>query len=69
MKLITNWRQTWRFFSVWAMGAAGSVQTAWLAIPEEMKARIPDDWVNVITLALLVLGVAGRMVRQDDKQG
>lgn len=69
MKLITNWRQTWRFFSIWAMTATGAIQAAWLGIPEGMKRSIPDDWINAVSLALLVLGVIGRMVKQDDKQG
>ncbi len=67
MRLVKDWRQTWRYFSVWSMTATGAIQAAWLAIPEGMKASLPDNLVNAVSLVLLALGVIGRMVKQDDK--
>jgi hypothetical protein len=64
IKLIYNWRQCWRMVSVQAMTLAGAIQGAWLFIPEDMKASIPSTVVQWVTLALLGLGVAGRLVQQ-----
>ena len=64
MQLIPNWRQAWRMFSVQAMTLAGALQGAWLAIPPDLKAHVPDGLVYVVTLAILALGVIGRLVVQ-----
>jgi hypothetical protein len=65
MTLIENWRTCWRMLSVQAMTLAGAIQGAWLFIPEDMKASIPPNVVQWLTMALLALGVAGRLVKQE----
>ena len=64
MKLIANWKKAWRMLSVQAMALAGAVQGAWLFIPTDMRDSIPANVVQGVTIALLVLGVAGRLVDQ-----
>jgi len=64
MKLIPNWKKSWRMVSVQAMTLAGAIQGAWMFIPEDMKASISPSIVQGVTVALLVLGIAGRMVDQ-----
>lgn len=64
MRLVKDWRQTWRYFSVWAMTVTAAIQGAWAAIPVDMKTAIPDTLINLISIGLLVLGVAGRLVVQ-----
>ena len=64
MKLVTNARQSWRWFSVQAMTVAVALQGAWMAIPDDLKSRVPDDLVNALTMGILVLGVIGRFVPQ-----
>lgn len=49
---------------MWCMTIAGAVQASWLFIPDEMKASLPLDIVQSVTIALMVLGVAGRLVKQ-----
>lgn len=65
MRLIDDWQKAWRMFSVQSMVAAGAIQGAWVFLPPEMIASIPDGWVRAITVALLALGVIGRLVRQS----
>jgi hypothetical protein len=65
MQAIPNWKQCWRMLSVQAMTLAGAIQGAWLFIPEDLKASIPDNVVQWVTLSLLSLGVLGRLVKQD----
>lgn len=65
MKLVDDFKSAYRWFSVQAMVIAGAIQGAWLMIPEDMKASIPTNIVQTVTLVLLVLGVAGRLVKQS----
>jgi hypothetical protein len=65
MQAVSNWRECWRMLSVQAMTLAGAIQGAWLFIPEDLKASIPDNVVQWVTLSLLSLGVLGRLVKQD----
>lgn len=64
MKLIDEAGKCWRMFSVQAMVLAGAIQGAWVFIPPEMQATIPEHWLRIVTIALLVLGVVGRLVDQ-----
>jgi len=64
MKLIHNWRRAWRMLSVQMMAAAAALQAAWETNPEAVKAVLPPSWVPYITVGLLVLGIAGRVVQQ-----
>jgi len=64
MKLVDNAGRWWRWLSMQAMGAAVALQGAWVFIPDDLKARAGDDLANWVTVALLVLGMIGRMVKQ-----
>ena len=64
MKLIDNWRQAWRWFSVQSMLIAGAIQTTWLTLPADLKDTIPVGWVLGVAVAVLVLGVIGRLIDQ-----
>ena len=64
MKLITEWRRAYRMFSVQLMAVAAVLQVAWTEHPEIIRAVVPDAWVPYITAGLLVLGIAGRLIKQ-----
>jgi hypothetical protein len=64
MKLVDDAKQAWKWFSIQAMTLAGAIQGAWLLIPDDMKTSIPQGIIQWITLLLLILGVAGRVVDQ-----
>jgi hypothetical protein len=68
MKLIDNACDAWKWFSVQAMGWAIAIQGAWLAMPPELKTRVPADWVDALTVAILVLGIVGRLVDQGGRK-
>lgn len=67
MRLVDDARKAWRWFSVQAMFVAFVLQGAWEALPPDMKASIPQQYVTYITLFLLAMGIAGRLVKQGDK--
>ena len=68
MKLIANWRKAYRMLSVKSMAVATAIQGAWVVLPEDMKATVPPHSVYWITMALLVFGIAGRLVAQPKVQ-
>ena len=67
MKLVPEARRAWRWFSVQSMTLAGSLQGAWLAVPDDLRANVPKHLVHWITIALLVAGIVGRLVQQTPK--
>jgi hypothetical protein len=69
MKLIKDARRAWRFFSVQAMALAGALQGAWLAMPPDLQSRVPGDIVDGLTVAILALGIVGRLVDQGGGNG
>lgn len=64
MKLVPEARKAWRWFSVQAMAWALAIQGAWATVPEDMKASVPAGLVHWLTIGLLALGIAGRLVKQ-----
>lgn len=63
-QLVSDWRDCWRWFSIQAMAAALALQSAWMALPDDLRGTLPEPWTQIFTIALLVLGVAGRLVDQ-----
>jgi hypothetical protein len=47
MKLIEEWRQAWRYTSVWASGAGIGVLTAWNMMPMAVRDQVPD-WIEAL---------------------
>jgi hypothetical protein len=62
--LIPEWRRAWRMFSVQAMTGAAALLGAWEVVPADLKAQLPPGLVHGVSIALLVLGIAGRLVTQ-----
>jgi len=65
MKIIPNARRAWRWFSVQAMAAALAIEAAWANLPLDLKGSIPESAVTYGTMALLALGIIGRLVQQE----
>ena len=67
MKIVDDAKRWWRWFSMQAMVAAAAIQGAWVFIPDSMRDSFPKNWIQGFTVALLVLGIAGRLVQQTPK--
>ena len=67
MKLITNWRSAWRFFSVQAQALALAGIGAWQVLPDDLRAAVPGPVAVGASMALLVLGIVGRVIAQSEK--
>jgi hypothetical protein len=64
MRLVKNASKAWTWFSVQAMTLAVAVQGAWYGMPADMQERIPEWGVDLVAVAILVLGIFGRLVDQ-----
>jgi hypothetical protein len=66
MKLIDDAGKAWKFFSVQANVLNLALLGAWATVPEDMKAGIPQQYLFYASVALLVLGTVGRLVKQGE---
>lgn len=64
MKLVDDWRDAWKWLSMNCMVLATAIQGTWIAIPDNMRSTIPANWVHALTIALLIAGVGGRLIKQ-----
>jgi len=71
MKLVDNAKNAWKWFSMWAMGVPAAVAGVWLVLPESWQslilAQIPPKQLAWALLAVLGLGIVGRLVQQESK--
>lgn len=65
MKFVDNAKSWYKMFSVQAQIAAGSLLGSWSLIPEDLKQNIPSNVVIGVAITLLVLGVIGRLIKQE----
>lgn len=77
MKLIFNWKQFWKFWSV-QLGILGSAiagvfisfpdvaLSTWEAMPDEIKLLIPQQYMPLIGVAVFVLSLLSRLVKQNN---
>jgi hypothetical protein len=68
MKLVNDWRKSWRWFSMQAQAAGVALQGSWLLVPEDVKTQIPGTIVTGIAMFLLIAGMLGRLVVQDEQR-
>lgn len=64
MKLVDNWKQGWKWFSVQFVAAATAIQLSVLAFPDSMRAWLPDWLTHVLAVMLLAGAALGRLVEQ-----
>lgn len=63
-KLVNNWRQSWKKFSVQALTLSATISGAYFAIPEPLRAIIPPNIALGITGTIAVLGAVGSLIDQ-----
>ncbi len=67
VKLVDDWKNAWKWISVHAMLLAASIQGAWTQLPDDLKASLPNHLVSYSTVALLILGIIGRILKQGEE--
>ena len=66
MMLVKDATRAWRWFSVQVLAIQGAAASAWLAVPDDLRAAVPETWLAGGAVALAVLGLVGRLVDQGD---
>ena len=64
MRIVTDWRTAWRWFSVQLLVVSAAVQGTMVAFPDELRDYLPDRLMHAIALALLGAAVLGRLINQ-----
>lgn len=74
MRIIDNWRDAPRMYSIWAFGAIGTIQGSLLAFvsEEQLAARVlfAPTWTygeiaQAVVAALALSGTVGRLIAQQ----
>ncbi|HCQ8124604.1 TPA: hypothetical protein OL914_000041 [Klebsiella quasipneumoniae subsp. similipneumoniae] len=68
MKLVDDWKNAWRWFSMHALVLAGVIPTVWAELPPDLKTAIPPGAMGAITAVIAACGVVGRLVNQSKTQ-
>lgn len=64
-KLVTDWKQSWKWFSVQAFVLLGAAGPVWSSIPEDWRQAVPSEWLAIGATVLAIIGIAGRVISQD----
>lgn len=64
MKLVSDWRDAWRWTSMHCMTLALAVQGTWGMLEPDLRATVPYWLVATITGVILVAGIVGRLRNQ-----
>jgi protein-S-isoprenylcysteine O-methyltransferase Ste14 len=65
MKFVTDVKQCWRWLSVQIPALNVAFLGTWAVLPAKFQEALPMPWVIGIAVGLIVLGVAGRLYKQD----
>lgn len=65
MKLVENWKEAWRWFSVQALAALLVLPLVWTSLPADLKSSIPDSWDKWIVILVAGAGLVGRLIDQN----
>ena len=77
MKLIENWKQCWKFWSI-RLGIIGSTivsllvlipdaaMLAWNTLPAELKASVPPEYLPLVGVAFFLLSLIARLIQQSN---
>lgn len=65
MKLVSDWKSSWRWFSVFVPTINVAFIATWATLPARFQDAIPEQWVVGAAVMLIVLGVVGRLIDQD----
>ena len=64
LELVDDAKGAWRWFSVQIPAINLAFLGTWSALPEKFQDALPLPWVLGIAVALILLGIAGRLVKQ-----
>ena len=64
MKLVPDWKESWRWFSVQVLAVLAALPLVWVALPADVKGYLPDSLEPWVLFVLAAGGIVGRLVDQ-----
>ncbi|HCB2065812.1 MULTISPECIES: DUF7940 domain-containing protein [Klebsiella pneumoniae complex] len=64
MQLIENWKSAWKMWSVRILAVLAIVATSWAAVPDSVKALIPDQYLGYVVGFVSVCAAIARIIKQ-----
>lgn len=68
MKLVSDWRNVWRYYSTQFLIAIAALPLVWASIPLEVQEMLPAEWRPWLLSAMGLAGAASRLVKQVDRE-
>lgn len=68
MRLVPNWKQSYKFASNWFHAAQIAAAGSWMILPSDLKASLPPKVMMGIAAFLGVGGFVARMIDQNKPQ-
>lgn len=65
MKLVADWRQAWRWFSVQALALVALLPVVWPSLPPQVTGWVPEEWRPWVVVVIAIGGIAGRLIDQN----
>lgn len=65
MSLVSDWKSAWKWLSVNCMALAAAIQGTWMSLSDDMRQELPKNAIHIATIAVLVAGIGGRIIKQD----
>lgn len=69
MQLIENWKSAWKMWSVRILAVLAIVSTSWAAVPDSVKALIPDQYLGYVVGLVSVCAAIARIIKQFSLTG
>lgn len=63
--IVSNWKNSWKWFSNIAFALIVAVQAFYDALPPEFLTALPPDTQQALTAVLAILGILGRFINQS----
>lgn len=64
MKLVDDWKQSYKWWSVWVAGIISAAPAAWLMLPSDLKMHVPDAWMPYIAAGMFAAFFLARVLDQ-----
>ena len=65
MKLVSNWREAWKWHSTQLLALIAALPAVWVSLPPDIKAAVPDEWMPWLIGVMAVGAIVGRVRDQS----
>lgn len=67
MKLVDNWKQCWKWYSMHPQWVQTAAVGTWVNMPGDWRAAFPAKYLVVLCASMMVIGMLGRLIDQNKK--